>query len=122
MSKNSDHRNSSDIDALAVKMLEISARADLSSFLNLFRKDYAKKIDFGKSYELLDDELPYYVPEEQLKMPKAFTLFVRATSTGGRPMRFLMHVIWIDDLKFAVGIAEVPDNVIRGVHFNPNWN
>lgn len=108
MSQN-ENPSPNDPEALAVYLLEASARKGLGPFLELFRKDFASKIDFSQGYELLDDELPQFISEAQRQESGTFTLFVKATLKTGQPCRFLLRAIWMGDAKFGLGISEVPD-------------
>jgi hypothetical protein len=113
---------SNDPDALATSLLEVSARTHLKEFLSLARKDLVEKIDFTKGYDILDDEMPYYIPKAQLEQKNTFTLFIKTTLKTGKPFRFLLNTIWMGDAKFAVGIAEVPENVAKGYSVHTSWN
>jgi hypothetical protein len=117
-----DLLKSNDPDALATSLLEVSARAHLKEFLSLARKDLIEKIDFTKGYEIMDDEMPYYIPKAQLEQKNTFTLFIKATLKTGEPFRFLLNTIWMGDAKFMVGIAEVPVNVAKGYSVQTIWN
>lgn len=111
-----------DPNALATSLLEVSARENLKEFLGLSRKDLVEKIDFTKGYEIMDDEMPYYVAHGKLEQNNAFTLFVKATLKTGKPIRFLLNTVWMGDAKFAVGVAEVPDDVVKGYHIPTSRN
>jgi hypothetical protein len=113
---------SNDPDALAISLLEVSARTHLKEFLSLARKDLVEKIDFTKGYEIMDDEMPYYIPKAQLEQKNTFTLFIKTTLKTGKPFRFLLNTIWMGDAKFLVGIAEVPENAVKGYPFQTIWN
>ena len=71
-----------DPDALATSLLEVSARTHLKEFLSLAHKDLMGKIDFTKGYDIMDDEMPYYIPKAQLEQKNTFTLFIKTTLKG----------------------------------------
>ena len=115
-------KSSSKAEALAVSLLESAARKDLGEFLSMFRKDWAAKLDFTQPLTFLDAEMPLYVPAEQLNRENTFTFFVKATLKTGKSCRFILHTIWMGSAKFAVGIADVPDNVVNGFYMPTNEN
>jgi hypothetical protein len=115
MSRNTP--NSTDPNEMAAKLMEFLARDNLKDFFAMFRKDYEQLIDFEKGYEFLDEELPYFVSKAQLAMKNAFTLFVKVTLKTGKPTRLMIHLIWEKGGEaIKVGIADVPDNVVRGFY------
>lgn len=109
-------------DAVAISLLETMARKSLQKFLEMFRRDWADKLDFTQNIEFLDAEAPLYIPEAQLKQENTFTLFVKATYLTGEPCRFIIHTIWMSFEQIAVGIADVPDNVVNGFYAPTNKN
>lgn len=121
MSQKSSSKSSKP-DVIAISLLETMARKSLQKFLEMFRRDWAAKLDFTKSIEFLDAEAPLYVPEAQLKQENSFTLFVKATSITGEPCRFIIHTIWMSFEQIAVGIADVPDSVVNGFYIPANKN
>jgi hypothetical protein len=87
-----------------------AARKNLKGFLEMFKNDQADKLDFDKGYELLDDEMKNYVPQNYLQRKDAFNLFVKAHLKTGGSCRFLIHAIFdMDRGEINVGIADVPD-------------
>ncbi len=115
MSKNSKSNQPDPIE-LAVSLMETMARDNLKDFFDFFRKDYGDTLDLSKGYELLDEELCFYVPQNQLDMKNAFTLFVKTTNASGKPVRFIIHTIWKGLTEILVGIAEVPDSVVKSFY------
>jgi hypothetical protein len=107
---------------LAVSLLKDAAREALPEFMSIFRKDWFDKLDFEADHEILDDELPYYLTPEQLANPKEFSFFVRAKTKTGKTVRFVLNVIYVGELKYMVGLGEIPDDVHRGVHIPENRN
>ncbi len=105
-----------ELNAMSAKLLEAGARAELDGFLKISCKDFAATLDFTKGYEIMDEEMPYYVPKAYLEQKNSFTLFVKATLKTGKPCRFIANVVWLGNGKYAAGIANVPDNVVRGVY------
>jgi hypothetical protein len=110
------------LNKMSAKLLEAGARAELDGFLKISCKDFAATLDFTKGYEIMDEEMPYYVPKSYLEQENAFTLFVKATLKTGKSCRFLANVVWLGDGKYAVGIANVPNNVVRGVYMPSSDN
>jgi hypothetical protein len=105
-----------DYDAAAVALLEAAARAGLGEFLKFSYPPFWEKMDFTKECEFLDAEMPHYMPKAYLEKKNSFTLFVRGTLKTGKKTRFLVNTVWMGDAKYAVGVSEVPDNVVNGFY------
>ena len=105
-----------DYYAAATALLESAARAGLGEFLQFSYPPFWEKMDFSKGCTFLDAEMPLYIPKSYLEKKNSFTLFVRGTLKTGKQTRFLVHTVWMGDAKYAVGVTEVPDNVVNGFH------
>jgi protein-arginine kinase activator protein McsA len=101
--------SSEDPNEITSLMFEKVARDNVKDFLEFFRKDFCKKIDFGKGCVLLDEALPYFVPRHYAERKDAFNLFVKAHLKKGGVCYFLIHAIFaMEKGEIQVGIADVP--------------
>jgi hypothetical protein len=103
-----------DPNQLAAQLLQVGVRSDLKNFFGLCRKDYAERIDFTQPVTFLDDELPFYLPKMTVDKKKSFVLFVQLTFKTGETGYLLVHTTVHNQAQIAVGIAEVPENVVLG--------
>ncbi len=106
--------SSKDPNVMSAAMFESVARDNVKDFLEFFRKDYCKKIDFDQGCELLDDAMPYFVPPHYSERKDAFNLFVKAHLKKGGVCYFLIHAIFaMEKGEIQVGIADVPEKAIK---------
>jgi hypothetical protein len=106
--------SSKDPNEMTATLFESMARDNMKDFLEMFRKDYFKIIDFEIGCTFLDEEMPYFLPPHYVDKKDAFNLFVKAPLKKGGTCQFLIHAIFeMENGEIQVGIADVPDEAMK---------
>jgi hypothetical protein len=105
-------------DILAQPLLEVVVKEDLENLLRVSCKDFAETIDFSKGYEIIHDEMPHLMVQDQQNT--AYSLYAKATLKTGAICRFIANTVWLGRDNYSVDIKKMPNYAEKRRLLAPN--